>query len=328
MKKKITALLLASVLSLSLIGTAIASVAPGGAGNSGSGNGAIVPDTPPVNQGGGTGGSGGSGGGDYYVPPADPTYSVSSSANAGGTVSTDKTNAKKGDTVTITVTPNDGYRVDGLTVKDAKGNDITVTDLGGGKYSFIMPDGKVSIAAKFVTGTVTSPFVDVNQGDYFYDAVLWAVSKGITNGTSVNQFSPNLTCTRAQTVTFLWRAAGSPAPQSTTNPFTDVAPGAYYYNAVLWAVENGVTNGTSADKFSPDGTVTRGQTVTFMFRAAKAQAAEGNNPFVDVAAGEYYADAVQWAVSRNITNGTSATTFGPGEGCTRGQIVTFLYRAK
>lgn len=330
MKNKITALLMAAALSLSLAGTAFAFDPPpsGQTTPSTDGNGNITWEIKDPTTPGGNGGGSSSGGGDYYVPPADPTYSVSASANAGGTVSTDKTNAKKGDTVTITVTPNDGYRVDGLTVKDAKGNDITVTDLGGGKYSFIMPDGKVSIAAKFVTGTVTSPFVDVNQGDYFYDAVLWAVSKGITNGTSANQFSPNLTCTRAQTVTFLWRAAGSPAPQSTTNPFTDVAPGAYYYNAVLWAVENGVTNGTSADKFSPDGTVTRGQTVTFMFRAAKAQAAEGNNPFVDVAAGEYYADAVQWAVSRNITNGTSATTFGPGEGCTRGQIVTFLYRAK
>lgn len=326
MKKRVFALILGAALCFSLICTA--SAAP--VIDIGNGGQIVVPD------GGGTNPDPGPGPVDpgWYNPgtttPSNPSYSVSNS-NSGkgdnGTWTTDKSSAKKGDTVTITVKPSDGYQGTPV-VKDKDGNNVSVSSLGDNKYSFVMPDGKVTVSMDFIPVAPVNPFVDVKQGDYFYDAVLWAVSKGITNGTSANQFSPNLTCTRAQTVTFLWRAAGSPAPKSTTNPFTDVQPGAYYYNAVLWAVENGVTNGTSADKFSPDATVTRGQTVTFMFRAAKAQAVTGNNPFVDVKTGEYYADAVQWAVSKNITNGTSATTFGPGEGCTRGQIVTFLYRAQ
>lgn len=318
MKKRIFALLLSFVLCVGITGTAFAS------GNwvvDENGNIYQEPTTPITPP-----------GPDYYpdYTPSDPSYSVSNS-NSGkddnGTWTTDKSSAKKGDTVTITVKPAEGYQGTPV-VKDKDGNTVPVSSLGDNKYSFVMPDGKVTVSVDFTPVAPVNPFMDVKQGDYFYDAVLWAVSKGITNGTSANQFSPNLTCTRAQTVTFLWRAAGSPAPQSTNNPFTDVAPGAYYYNAVLWAVEQGITNGTSADRFSPEDIVTRGQTVTFMFRAAKAQAVTGDNPFVDVSAGEYYADAVQWAVSRSITNGTSATTFGPGEGCTRGQIVTFLYRAK
>ena len=263
--------------------------------------------------------------------PSSPSYSVTngSGSSTNGSWSTDKTSAKKGDTVTITVRPNEGYQGTPV-VKDANGNNVSVSSLGSNKYSFVMPDGRVTISTEFspVSVAPANPFTDVRQGDYFYDAVLWAVENGITNGTSATQFSPNQTCTRAQTVTFLWRAAGSPKANSTNNPFTDVTPGAYYYDAVLWAVENGITNGTSATTFSPDNTVTRGQVVTFQYRAAKAQAATGNNPFVDVRTGEYYADAVQWAVNNGITNGTSATTFGPNEGCTRGQIVTFLFRAK
>ena len=323
MKKRFFPLLLSIVLCFSLLSTASAvgiELDPSGNGMISGGD--TTPDPPP---GPGPVDPGWSDPG----PISNPSYTVgnNSGSSTNGSWTTDKSSAKKGDTVTITVKPNDGYQGTPV-VKDKDGNTVPVSSLGNNKYSFVMPNGKVTVSVDFTPVAPVNPFADVNQGDYFYDAVLWAVSKGITNGTSANQFSPNQTCTRAQTVTFLWRAAGSPAPQSTTNPFTDVAPGAYYYNAVLWAVEQGITNGTGADKFSPEDTVTRGQTVTFMFRAAKAQAAEGNNPFVDVTAGEYYADAVQWAVSQSITNGTSATTFGPGEGCTRGQIVTFLYRAK
>ena len=173
-----------------------------------------------------------------------------------------------------------------------------------------------------------NPFVDVKQGAYYYDPVLWAVNHQpqITNGTSATTFSPDATCTRGQVVTFLWRANGCPEPKSTSNPFKDVASGAYYYKAVLWAVENGITNGTSATTFSPDAPCTRAHVVTFLWRSANKPAAGSANPFKDVKAGLYYTDAVLWAVSKNITNGTSATTFSPDSPCTRGQIVTFLYR--
>ena len=173
-----------------------------------------------------------------------------------------------------------------------------------------------------------NPFVDVKQGAYYYDPVLWAVNHQpqITNGTSATTFSPDATCTRGQVVTFLWRANGCPEPKSTSNPFKDVASGAYYYKAVLWAVENGITNGTSATAFSPDAPCTRAHVVTFLWRSANKPAAGSTNPFKDVKAGLYYTDAVLWAVSKNITNGTSATMFSPDSPCTRGQIVTFLYR--
>ncbi len=169
-------------------------------------------------------------------------------------------------------------------------------------------------------------FADVASGAYYYDAVVWAVANGITKGTSASAFSPDLSCTRAQTVTFLWRAAGSPAPKSSVNPFTDVKAGAYYYDAVLWAVEQGITKGTGADTFSPDATVTRGQTVTFLYRAAGSPTVDGSSSFGDVAENAYYAGAVKWAVDKDVTKGTSASAFSPNSDCTRGQIVTFLYR--
>ncbi len=169
-------------------------------------------------------------------------------------------------------------------------------------------------------------FADVASGAYYYDAVVWAVANGITKGTSATAFSPDLSCTRAQTVTFLWRAAGSPAPKSSVNPFTDVKAGAYYYDAVLWAVEQGITKGTGADTFSPDATVTRGQTVTFLYRAAGSPTVDGSSSFGDVAENAYYAGAVKWAVDKDVTKGTSASAFSPNSDCTRGQIVTFLYR--
>ena len=177
-------------------------------------------------------------------------------------------------------------------------------------------------------GTAENPFVDVKEGAYYYDAVLWAVEQKITSGTSATTFSPDASCTRAQMVTFLWRAAGSPKVENGKNPFTDVKADAYYYDAVLWAVEKGVTSGTSATTFSPDATVTRGQTVTFLYRNAGSPEVSGTMPFTDVEADAYYAKAVQWAVQQKITTGTSESTFSPMSDCTRGQIVTFLYRAK
>ena len=172
-----------------------------------------------------------------------------------------------------------------------------------------------------------NPFVDVKEKDYFYQPVLWAVENGITYGTSKTTFSPNATCTRAQAVTFLWRAMGSPEVSGVKNPFVDVKPSDYYYKAVLWAVKNGITQGIDATHFGPNNTVTRGQTVTFMWRAAGSPQVSGvKNPFVDVKSSDYYCKAVLWAVESGITNGMSATTFGPNSGCTRGQIVTFLYR--
>ena len=178
--------------------------------------------------------------------------------------------------------------------------------------------------------TPVNPFTDVPEGEYYYEPVLWAVNHQpqITNGTSKTTFSPDADCTRGQVVTFLWRAMGEPAPKSNDNPFTDVAPDAYYYKAVLWAVEQGITNGTSKTTFSPDAPCTRAHVVTFLWRAEKEPAASGVNPFTDVPAGEYYTPAVLWAVNHvpQITNGTSPTTFSPDNKCTRGQIVTFLYR--
>ena len=172
-----------------------------------------------------------------------------------------------------------------------------------------------------------SAFTDVTSGAYYYDAVKWAVENSITAGTgNGTTFSPDLGCTRAQVVTFLWRAAGSPAPKAASNPFTDISSNAYYYEAVLWAVENGVTAGTSNTTFSPDNTCTRGQIVTFLYRAVGTSAA-GSNPFTDVTNSAYYANAVKWAVTKSITSGTTATTFSPDQICTRAQIVTFLYRA-
>lgn len=176
-------------------------------------------------------------------------------------------------------------------------------------------------------GATQNPFVDVKQGDYYYNAVQWAVGKKITSGTSATTFTPDGICTRAQTVTFLWRSQGSPKAAGAENPFTDVSKDAYYYDAVLWAVEQGITNGTSAITFSPDATVTRGQTAAFLWRVAKQpQVDQTANPFADVTQDAYYYNAVLWAVAKEITNGTSSTTFSPDQGCTRAQIVTFLWR--
>jgi hypothetical protein len=187
-------------------------------------------------------------------------------------------------------------------------------------------DGSIDQPASgYISGSVNS-FKDVAEGAYYYDAVMWAVEKGVTTGTSENTFSPDVVCTRAQAVTFLWRAAGEPEPTDTAMPFADVADDAYYRQAVLWAVEKGITKGTSADKFSPDDTCTRAQIAAFMWRSQGQPESGTEVSFTDVASDAYYAAAVSWAAENGITNGTTATTFSPDDFCTRGQIVTFLYR--
>ena len=178
------------------------------------------------------------------------------------------------------------------------------------------------------TVDIRNPFTDVKKSDYYYDAVIWAVENGITAGTSATKFSPNATCTRGQVVTFLWRAAGQPEPNTKVNPFSDVKSSDYFYKAVLWAVENGITAGTGNGKFSPNAPCTRAQVATFLWRAEGEPDASGTNPFSDVKSSEYYYKAVLWAVENGITAGTSATKFSPNAACTRGQIVTFLYRAE
>ena len=259
---------------------------------------------------------------------SDPTYSVTLPKNVkGGEVKTSHRYAEQGNTVTITVDPDKGYELDELTVTDSKGKELDLTDKGNGKYTFKMPGTRVEVEVSFKlieTEPEAPAFADVPASAYYADAVAWAVEQGITSGTSTNTFSPDMSCTRAQIVTFLWRANGSPKADG-ANPFTDVSADAYYYDAVLWAVKEGITSGTSATTFAPDMTVTRGQTVTFLYRAAGAPAVSGGS-FADVAADAYYADAVAWAVKEGITSGTGATTFSPDAACTRGQIVTFMYR--
>ena len=257
----------------------------------------------------------------------DPTYSVSTpSKTENGSVTVSPKNASKGDTVTVTVKPDSGYVLETLTVTDKNGNELTLKDKGDGKYTFTMPAGKVEVKATFMEdNSVLNFFYDVPNGAYFYEAVKWAVDKGITNGLSDTMFGPYESCTRAQIVTFLWRAAGSPEPK-TASSFTDVPANAYYAKAVAWAVENGITNGMTATMFAPDATCTRGQSVTFLYRALKGTAS-GSANFTDVKSDAFYADAINWAVANNVTNGTSNTTFSPNADCTRAEIVTFLYRA-
>ena len=204
---------------------------------------------------------------------------------------------------------------------------IPATDTTPGKEICVCKNDPSHIQTREIPPK-SAVFTDIDNSAFYYTPVLWAVSHTpqITNGTSASTFSPDATCTRGQVVTFLWRAKGCPEPTSANNPFKDVFSSDYYYKAVLWANEQGITNGTSASAFSPNSPCTRAHVVTFLWRAEGKPSAGGTNPFKDVASGQYYTDAVLWAVSKNITNGTSATTFSPGSPCTRGQIVTFLYR--
>lgn len=259
---------------------------------------------------------------DYY----DPTYPVTTpSKTENGTVTANRRYAERGDTVTITVKPDDGFKLDELTVIDKNGNELKLTDKGNGKYTFTMPASKVEINATFVKEVETSPFSDVSTDAYYYEAVKWAQEKGITGGIGNGLFGPNQPCTRAQIVTFLWRAAGSPEPKSMSS-FADVSMDAYYAKAVAWAVENGITTGTGDGKFSPDATCTRAQSVTFLFRAI-GKLVDSKAEFSDVLTDSYYANAVAWAVENGVTNGIGDGLFGPDNSCTRAQIVTFLFRA-
>ena len=266
---------------------------------------------------------GSSGGGGSSVT----TYPVNTpSKTQSGSVTSTPKNASKGDTVTITVKPDSGFVLDGLTVTDRNGNVLKLTDQGGGKYTFIMPASKVEVKVTFMDdNTMLNFFVDVKADNYFYDAVMWAAEKGITSGTDATHFSPNAACTRAQIVTFLWRAAGSPEPKG-TGSFADIPADSYYTKAVAWAVENGITGGTGDGKFSPNATCTREQAVAFLYRASVSPAVSGGSAFNDVAANAYYADAVAWAEKNEITGGIGGGLFGSGNDCTRAQIVTFLYR--
>ena len=254
------------------------------------------------------------------------SYAVTAPSTKNGDVTVSPKNASKGDRVTITVTPDKGYELDSLTVKDASGNKLKLTDKGNGKYTFTMPGSKVTVSAEFVEEQAASIFADVPADAYYAKAVEWAVKKGITNGKANGLFGSNDPCTRGQIVTFLWRAAGSPAPKGTVKVPSDVLPGSYCYDAVAWALENDITNGLADGTFGVNNTCTRGQSVTFLYRAV-GKAPSTISGFTDVAADSFCADAVAWAVENGVTNGTSTTMFSPNTGCTRAQIVTFLYRA-
>ena len=252
-------------------------------------------------------------------------YDVSAPSVKHGDVTVSPKNASKGDTVTITVKPDSGYQLDDLTVTDKNGKELKLTDKGNGKYIFTMPASKVEINATFVKEVETSPFSDVSTSAYYYEAVKWAQEKGITGGIGNGLFGPNQPCTRAQIVTFLWRAAGSPVVNYAMN-MTDVAEDAYYAEAVRWALSEGITTGTGDGKFSPDATCTRAQSVTFLFRAI-GKLVDSKAEFSDVLTDSYYANAVAWAVENGVTNGIGDGLFGPDNSCTRAQIVTFLFRA-
>ena len=252
-------------------------------------------------------------------------YTIKATAGAGGSISpSGNVSVREGRDQTFTITPDKGYAVANVKI-DGK-------SIGAVKsYTFENVRRTHTIEVIFMKANgnpQTGVFVDVATGSYYEDAVDWAVENGITKGTDDTHFSPDGICTRAQAVTFLWRAAGSPKPETRAMPFTDVPVGSYYYDAVLWAVENGITKGTSDTTFSPNMTCSRAQIVTFLWRSEKSPAAGTANPFADVKSTAYYADAVLWAVKENITKGTTSTTFSPNADCTRAQIVTFLWRCK
>ncbi len=270
------------------------------------------------------GGGGGGGGGSVSIPDTK----IPTGIYEHGTVTVSPKSASKGDTVTITATPDKGYTLESLTVLDKDGKALALTDKGGGRYTFTMPAGKITVKAVFMDdNTMLNFFTDVHAEDYYYDAVLWAAQEGVTGGTSDTLFAPNAGCTRAQAVTFLWRAAGSPEPK-TLSSFADVPADAYYAKAAAWAVENGVAKGVSETAFAPDAGCTRAQIVTFLWRAQQSPASGGENPFADVPAAAYYYNAVLWAVENDVAKGVSETAFAPDDNCTRAQIVTLIYRCR
>lgn len=269
-----------------------------------------------------SGGGGGSSTPRYAVTVPDKTEN--------GSLSVSSKNAKRGSDVTVTATPDKGYEVDDIVAKDAKGNKLTLKDNGDGTYTFTMPASKVTVTVAFAEKKAEpivpeKLFADVSAEEYYYEAVKWASENGVTGGIGENLFGANLPCTRAQIVTFLWRAAGSPEPKGMSG-FVDVSADAYYAKAVAWAVEEGIVSGTSATTFSPDAVCTRAQSVAFLYRAfgEKVNKAAG---FSDVSADAYYADAVAWAVENGVASGIGGGLFAPDQDCARGQIVAFLYRA-
>ena len=280
----------------------------------------IAPDKLPTidvkcaSSSGNSGSSGGSG------SHSSSTYPIIVEETKNGEVTSSHKKASKGTTVTLTVTPDKNRALRTLTVVDSKDKEIMLTEKNG-KYTFTMPASKVTVKAAFKAN-----FTDVPNGSYFEDAVDWASANGITGGISATLFNPDGICTRAQAVTFLWRAAGSPAPKSTVMPFVDVPADSYYYDAVLWATELGITKGTSYTTFSPNEPCSRAQIVTFLWRANGSPAVGGSVTFSDVAADAYYATAVIWAEKNGITGGIGGGLFGSNNHCTRAQIVTFLYR--
>jgi len=269
-------------------------------------------------SGGGSGGSGGSGGGIF-----NPAYNIMVERTMNGSITVSPSSAAKGSTVTIMVYPDRGYELEMLMVMDKKGSELDLRKWGG-EYSFIMPAGDVTVRARFVEEAPTQSFADVSTDAYYYEAVKWAAKNSITGGVGNGLFAPDAPCTRAQIVTFLWRAAGSPEPKNASS-FSDVPASAYYARSVAWAVENGITTGTGNGRFSPDATCTRAQSVTFLYRALSTRA-EGTAEFRDVPKNAYYADAVAWAAANGITTGIGGGLFGPDNDCTRAQIVTFLFR--
>ena len=262
-----------------------------------------------------------SGGGGGSRPSTNPVQ-TEVSKDPDGSVSLSKTSAAKGDKVTITVKPERHYEVDEVIVRDSKGKQLAVKDNGDGTYTFEMPADKVTVEPTF---SWVNPFADVANSAYYVDAVEWMLKREVTQGTTDTTFSPNLNCTRAQIVTFLWRAAGSPEPKGTVS-FADVSAGSYYAKAVAWAVENGITGGTGNGLFSPDAACTRAQSAAFLYRAAGSPAVSGSAGFSDVAANAYYAQAVAWAKEHGITDGIGGGLFGSANDCTRAQIAAFLWR--
>ena len=252
-------------------------------------------------------------------------YPIQVSRNEHGTVTVSPKAAAGGSTVTITVRPDSGYRLDDLTVTDSQGNRLSLTDKGSGSYTFTMPFAPAEVSVRFAAETEHSPFLDVSKDKYYYEAVKWAAEQGIADGIGNGLFGPDRFCTRAQIVTFLWRAAGSPEPQAMSS-FTDVPAEAYYAKAVAWAVEQGIAKGTGDGKFSPDALCTRGQIVTFLWRRTGVSEVQAANSFTDVSAEAYYAKAIAWAVEQGIAKGTGDGKFSPNGTCTRAQSMTFLWR--
>ena len=254
------------------------------------------------------------------------SYSISVDSGSHGSLTVSPRNASKGDKVTITVNPDDGYVLKDLTATASNGDEIELTKRADGRYTFTMPAGSVKVKATWAIGTETvAGFRDVPSDAYYADAVAWAAEEEITGGITATTFGPNNGCTRGQVVTFLWRAAGSPVVNM-VNPFTDVSEDAYNYQAILWAYASGITGGMTETTFAPNATCTRAQIVTFLHRAQGSPAAHSSVSFTDVPADAYYADAVAWAAEEGITGGVTATTFAPNATCTRAQVVTFLYR--